>query len=72
MHEMDWAKYAEHYDEMCYLNPAYQDNIELMKETLVAYGVDDVKSVCDVGGGTGNYIVALLDLFPGAEYTHFD
>jgi ubiquinone/menaquinone biosynthesis C-methylase UbiE len=72
MHEMDWEKYAEHYDEMCYLNPAYQQNIEVMKETLIAYGVNDVKSVCDVGGGTGNYIVALLDLFPGAEYTHLD
>lgn len=72
MSEMDWAKYAEHYDEMCELNPAYQQNIDLMRNLLRTCGVRDVNKVCDVGAGTGNFLLALLDLFPKAEFTHLD
>jgi ubiquinone/menaquinone biosynthesis C-methylase UbiE len=70
--EMDWEKYAAHYDEMCALNPAYRENICLMMKLLESYSVYPINTVCDVGAGTGNYTLALMEKYSDAEFTHLD
>jgi ubiquinone/menaquinone biosynthesis C-methylase UbiE len=70
--EMDWDAYAKHYDEMCDLNPAYRQNIELLLDRLSTWSLPDNPSICDVGAGTGNYIAALSNALPSASFTHVD
>jgi ubiquinone/menaquinone biosynthesis C-methylase UbiE len=70
--EMDWDAYAKHYDEMCELNPAYRENIELLLKRLPEWDLPEAASICDVGAGTGNYIAALAGFLPLASFTHLD
>lgn len=56
---MDWARYAQYYDLMCSLNPAYLDNIELLRNVMRRYPVPEGARICDIGAGTGNYIKAI-------------
>jgi len=70
--EMNWDAYARHYDEMCELNPAYKNNINLLLERLKRWNLPAQPEICDVGGGTGNYIAALAERLPGAIFTHID
>lgn len=70
--EMDWDAYAEHYDKMCDLNPAYQQNIQLLLERLPSWNLPDHASICDLGAGTGNYILQLGQLMQNATFWHVD
>ena len=70
--EMDWHAYAEHYDEMCALNPAYHENIGMLLERLQSWNLPPDARICDLGGGTGNYILAMHQNFPSARYHHVD
>ena len=70
--EMDWDAYAEHYDEMCALNPAYQNNIELLLKRIPIWNMPANAKVCDLGAGTGNYICSLSALLPEADFVHVD
>lgn len=70
--EMDWDAYAEHYDEMCALNPAYQDNIELLLDRIPLWNMAKNAAICDLGAGTGNYIGAVSNILPDAEFVHVD
>lgn len=70
--EMDWDAYAEHYDEMCALNPAYQRNIELLLKRIPIWNMPSNAKVCDLGAGTGNYICSLSALLPRADFVHVD
>jgi len=70
--EMNWDAYAEHYDLMCELNPAYQENINLLMSRIPAWGLPDRARVCDVGAGTGNYLSAIAKLFPKGDLFHLD
>ncbi|MBX3706297.1 MAG: class I SAM-dependent methyltransferase [Pseudomonadales bacterium] len=70
--EMNWDAYAEHYDLMCALNPAYQENINLLLERLRSWQLPSTSTICDVGAGTGNYICAMADQFPDGAIFHID
>ena len=70
--EMDWDAYAEHYDQMCALNPAYQENIDLLLRRIPDWRLSENARICDLGAGTGNYIDAVSQLLPKAEYVHVD
>jgi ubiquinone/menaquinone biosynthesis C-methylase UbiE len=70
--EMDWEAYAKHYDEMCRFNPAYQENIEALISRLDSWSLPDAPAICDIGAGTGNYILQLSSVLKGASYVHVD
>lgn len=70
--EMDWDAYAEYYDELCDLNPAYQENIEILLDRLKQWHLPEESHICDMGAGTGNYIVELNRHLPNAKYWHID
>jgi ubiquinone/menaquinone biosynthesis C-methylase UbiE len=70
--EMDWDAYAEHYDEMCALNPAYQQNVGMLLERLHAWNLPEDCTVCDLGAGTGNYILRITEAIPSARFWHVD
>lgn len=70
--EMDWAAYAEHYDEMCALNPAYEDNISRLLKRIPQWKLPAKPRVCDLGAGTGNYILRLNEVLPSATFWHVD
>lgn len=70
--EMDWDAYAEHYDKMCELNPAYQQNIQMLLDRLPNWDLPDDASVCDLGAGTGNYILQLGQAMQRATFWHVD
>lgn len=69
---MDWDAYAEYYDELCELNPAYHENIEILLDRLKQWQLPEDSHICDMGAGTGNYIVELSKHLPGANYRHVD
>jgi ubiquinone/menaquinone biosynthesis C-methylase UbiE len=70
--EMNWEAYAEHYDEMCALNPAYQQNIETLLARLSDWDLPSNATICDLGAGTGNYILQISKHLPTAEFWHVD
>jgi len=69
---MDWERYAQHYDLMCSLNPAYLENIELFKSLSEKYPVPRGARICDLGAGTGNYIKAFSQLGHGYRFLYVD
>lgn len=70
--EMNWDAYAEHYDQMCKFNPSYQENIEILLRLINEWPMPEDARVCDLGAGTGNYILALSAARPDANYVHVD
>ena len=70
--EMDWEAYAEHYDEMCDLNPSYQHNINVLMRYLQSWNLPTNAKICDLGAGTGNYIRAISRFLPNSTFTHVD
>ena len=70
--EMDWDAYANHYDLMCDLNPAYQENINHLLSRLPSWELPKAPTICDVGAGTGNYIKAMSRALPEAKFYHID
>lgn len=70
--EMNWDAYAEHYDLMCELNPAYQENIRLLLDRITRWKLPRCPNICDIGAGTGNYIAALHSQLPDANFYHID
>lgn len=69
---MNWDAYAEHYDEMCAMNPAYAANIQLLVDRLKDWALPESARICDLGAGTGNYILRLAALLPSARFWHVD
>lgn len=70
--EMDWDAYAEYYDELCALNPAYHENINILLDRLSQWQLPSDATICDMGAGTGNYILSLNEYLPSASYWHVD
>jgi ubiquinone/menaquinone biosynthesis C-methylase UbiE len=69
---MDWDVYADTYDAMCEVNPAYRDNLGILERYVASWDLPANSRICDLGAGTGNYIVALHRLIPGASFVHVD
>ena len=69
---VEWAEYAEAYDVMCEANPAYQANLSLFRAWVARLKLPPNAQICDVGAGTGNYVVELARTFPHAVIYHID
>jgi ubiquinone/menaquinone biosynthesis C-methylase UbiE len=67
-----WDQYARAYDVMCSANPAYQENLALFRNWLQRAELPDRPRVCDVGAGTGNYLLEVASARPNAELVHLD
>ena len=70
--EMNWDAYSEHYDEMCELNPSYQENVGHLVKYLKKWNLPGHADICDLGAGTGNYIAAVSEHLPNANFVHVD
>ena len=70
--EMDWDAYAKNYDDLCALNPAYHENIRVLLEHIAKWQLPPNANVCDLGAGTGNYIIHMNESLPEATYWHVD
>jgi ubiquinone/menaquinone biosynthesis C-methylase UbiE/c-di-GMP-binding flagellar brake protein YcgR len=70
--EVQWAEYAQAYDVMCASNPAYQENLSLFRDWINSLELPPSPNICDVGAGTGNYVVELAERYPNAIVTHVD
>lgn len=68
----EWSKYASQFDEMCDLIPAYQDNIDALISAIPDFDLPPNPRICDLGAGTGNFVIAMNNVLPGATFTHVD
>ena len=69
---MDWDAYAAVYDVMSRNNPYYLQNLELLKSALSDWSLGSNPSVCDIGAGTGEYILNAASVIPSARFVHVD
>jgi ubiquinone/menaquinone biosynthesis C-methylase UbiE len=53
-------------------NPSYLENIEIVRQVVARIGLPDHPRVCDLGGGTGNYICALAEDLSESTFVHVD
>ncbi len=65
----DWDSFANDYDDIFLENPVYLETLECMVAQL---DPRDGMEVLDLGCGTGNATVALLERIPGARVTAMD
>ena len=70
--DVSWWAYAKAYDLMCEANPAYQDNLALLSEWMQQVPLPTHPSVCDLGAGTGNYLLTIGRQIPQAHLIHID
>lgn len=70
--EMQYSEYAPHYDNLCEINPAYQELVHIFLDSLPAMDLPNSPTVADLGAGTGNFICPFLSQIPGASVTHLD
>lgn len=69
---LHWSRYAPHFDELCNLIPAYQENIDSLINAIPDLDLPKNPRICDLGAGTGNFIIALHAVLPDATFTHVD
>ena len=69
---VEWNEYAEAYDIMCKANPAYEENLSLFRRWSHELSLPADPTICDVGAGTGNYLVEIAKLYPKAKLIHID
>lgn len=70
--KLDYSEYAQHYDQMCAIIPAYEENLQLLIDHSERFSLSDKPKICDLGAGTGNYICRLFEKYPDADFTHVD
>jgi ubiquinone/menaquinone biosynthesis C-methylase UbiE len=69
---VSWGEYARSYDVMCESNDAYQQNLALFRDWLMRSDLPRDAVVCDVGAGSGNYLLEAARLLPSARLLHLD
>ncbi|MCP5179309.1 MAG: class I SAM-dependent methyltransferase [Pseudomonadales bacterium] len=67
-----WSKYADAYDGMCSINPAYEEIMSMVQFHLSDLTESFDFSLLDVGAGTGNLLSRLAKAYPAAHFTHLD
>ena len=70
--EVDWSAYARQYDFMCDLNPAYRNNVDDFAALIETWELPATATVCDIGAGTGNFILEVSRHLPNATFVHID
>ncbi len=69
---LEYSAYADQFDSMCELIPAYQENIDYLLDIVGRLELPEAPKVLDLGAGTGNFVLALHDLVPSADFVHLD
>ena len=72
MRAVDWSTYAKEYDLMAQHNPAYQELLRHCVGTVCGWPLQSGDMVADIGGGTGNFSVALARALPAVTILHAD
>lgn len=67
-----WNEYAQAYDIMCESNPAYQQNLAFFGDWLRSANLAGSSTICDIGAGTGNYLLEVARILPDARLIHLD
>lgn len=70
--EISWTAYAEAYDLIPAFFPEYAENQRLLKSLLSSHPLPPQPMICDVGAGTGNYIIDISTYVSDAEFIHID
>lgn len=70
--DIQWSVYANYYDAMCGMNPAYDSMLSMVVECFEQLQLPPNPRVLDVGGGTGNLLLQLAKLHPLANFVHLD
>ena len=70
--EIQWSKYAEHYDQICEVNPSYSEMINLVVNNALSRDLPRQAQVLDVGAGTGNLIAELARQKTDWNFVHLD
>jgi len=70
--QINWKAYADKYDLMATNNPSYEENIQLALDHIQRRKLAGNANICDLGAGTGNYLLAINDILPNANFTHVD
>ena len=69
---VSWSDYATAYDVMCDANPAYAANLSLFSSWLHDLDLPTSAKICDIGAGTGNYVLEVAKQLPEAEIFHLE
>ena len=70
--QVDWEAYAQKYDMLLAYNPFYQEVHRQIMDQIKNWQIAEGDIIADVGAGTGNYSVAVAELFPEARVLHID
>jgi ubiquinone/menaquinone biosynthesis C-methylase UbiE len=70
--EIQWSVYAEYYDAMCSVNPAYGSMIDLVVENFDNLHLPPNFKAIDIGAGTGNLLARIAPHYPDASFLHLD
>lgn len=72
---VSWWDYATAYDYLCEINYHYGDLLNhysnWLKEQRPSFEEKNFRA-CDLGAGTGNFVMQLADVMPDAKITHWD
>ena len=70
---VDWERYAQCYDLLCEINPAYWELEREFEKFMLGSGLPRECSILDLGGGTGNFFVSALPVeYHHARLVHLD
>ena len=71
---VDWNRYAEQYDAICTSgsNPAYMQLLDKVVRYFKELPIKKRSLVADLGGGTGNFTLALAQHYPDSTFVIVD
>ena len=72
MKAVNWSAYARAYDVIPDMNPAYRALVEHCVSTVAGWALEPGDVVADIGGGTGNFSIALAVALPRVTILHTD
>lgn len=72
MKAVNWSSYARDYDLILAANPAYGELIAHCVSTVASWPLSSGDMVADIGGGTGNFSIALAHALPSVRVIHAD
>jgi len=72
MADVDWRAYAEQYDLMAKLNPAYQELVDFIAEKFKEFNLRPNSKIADFGSGTGNFSIAVAKVVPNSDILAID
>lgn len=70
--EIQWSVYAEYYDAMCSVNPAYGSMLDLVVDHFQDLDLPSDFKAIDIGAGTGNLLARIAPEHPRASFSHLD